>query len=73
MEQPAYNTPEKNMRAAEAAAEELSRLEGEELRRQTRQVTELLHMASEQQKNPRYAGNVHVAAGRRGGGPRDTA
>ncbi|KAK1698246.1 hypothetical protein QYE76_014943 [Lolium multiflorum] len=72
MELPIYNTPEKNMRAAEAAAEELSRLEGEELRRQTRRVTELLHIASEQQKNPRYAGNIHVAAGRHGGGPRDT-
>ncbi|KAK1677037.1 hypothetical protein QYE76_037885 [Lolium multiflorum] len=73
MELPIYNTPEKNMRAAEAAAEELSRLEGEELRRQTRRVTELLHIASEQQKNPRYAANIHVAAGRHGGGPRDTA
>nr|XP_051199093.1 uncharacterized protein LOC127312612 [Lolium perenne] len=73
MELPAYNTPDKNMRAAEAAAEELSRLEGEELRCETRRVTKLLHIASEQQKNPRYAGNVHVAAGRNGGGPRDTA
>jgi hypothetical protein len=33
MELPVYNTPEKNVRATEAAAEELSRLEGEELRR----------------------------------------
>ncbi|KAK1595175.1 hypothetical protein QYE76_026953 [Lolium multiflorum] len=32
-EQPVYNTPDKNMRAAQAAAEELNRLEGEELRR----------------------------------------
>ncbi|KAK1613789.1 hypothetical protein QYE76_019306 [Lolium multiflorum] len=78
MELPIYNTPEKNLRAAEAAAEELSRLEGEELRRQTRRVPELLHIASEQQKNPRYAGYVpsashpHGAAGRNGGGPRDT-
>ncbi|KAK1681506.1 hypothetical protein QYE76_042354 [Lolium multiflorum] len=31
-EQPVYNTPDKNMRAAQAAAEELNRLEGEELR-----------------------------------------
>ncbi|KAK1610955.1 hypothetical protein QYE76_034628 [Lolium multiflorum] len=64
MELSVYNTPEKKMCAAEAAAEELSHLEGEELRRQTRRVTELLHMASEQQKNPRYAGNVVAAAGR---------
>ncbi|KAK1692123.1 hypothetical protein QYE76_008820 [Lolium multiflorum] len=79
MELPVYNTPEKNLRAAEAAAEELSRLEGEELRRQTRRVTELLHAASEKQKDPRYAGNApsashaHGAAGNNRGGPRDTA
>ncbi|KAK1607902.1 hypothetical protein QYE76_031575 [Lolium multiflorum] len=35
-EQPVYNTPDKNMRAAQAAAKELNRLEGEELRRQTK-------------------------------------
>jgi hypothetical protein len=29
----------------------------------------LLHIASEQQKNPRYAGNVHIAASRNRGGP----
>jgi hypothetical protein len=79
MELPVYNTPEKNLRAAEATAEELSHLEGEGLGRQMSQVTELLHIASEQQKNPRYAGYVpsashaHGAAGRNGGGPRDTA
>ncbi|KAK1616962.1 hypothetical protein QYE76_022479 [Lolium multiflorum] len=38
-EQPIYNTPDKNMRAAQAAAEELNRLEGEELRRQTKRAT----------------------------------
>ncbi|KAK1626781.1 hypothetical protein QYE76_001096 [Lolium multiflorum] len=52
MELPIYNTPDKNMRAAEAAAEELSLLEGEELRRQTRRVAELCHAAAEQAKIP---------------------
>ncbi|KAM0882594.1 hypothetical protein ACQ4PT_032203 [Festuca glaucescens] len=52
LERPIYNTPEKNVRAATAAAEELSRLEGEELRRQTRRVAELLRIATEQQKDP---------------------
>ncbi|KAK1653716.1 hypothetical protein QYE76_071521 [Lolium multiflorum] len=46
MEPPVYNTPDKNMRAAQAAAEELSRLQGEELRRQTKRVTELLNAAT---------------------------
>ncbi|KAK1620452.1 hypothetical protein QYE76_025969 [Lolium multiflorum] len=41
MELPIYNTPDKNMLAAEAAAEELHRLEGEELRRQTARVADL--------------------------------
>ncbi|KAK1631567.1 hypothetical protein QYE76_005882 [Lolium multiflorum] len=69
-EMPFYNTPDKNMRAAEAAVEELSRQEGEELRHQTRRVTELLHIASEQQKNPRYASGT---AGNHQDGPRETA
>jgi hypothetical protein len=70
MELPVHNTPKKNMRVAEAIAEELSSLEGEELRRQTRRITELLHVAAEQQKNQRYASNApssslaHDAAGR---------
>jgi hypothetical protein len=62
MELLVYNTPEKNMLAAEAAAEELCRLEGKELRRQTRRVTELLRIANEQQKNPRYTGNAPSAS-----------
>ncbi|KAK1695823.1 hypothetical protein QYE76_012520 [Lolium multiflorum] len=52
MEPPVYNTPDKNMRAAQAAAEELSRLQGEELRRQTKRVTELLNAATKQSADP---------------------
>jgi hypothetical protein len=79
MELPVYNTPEKNVRAAEAITEELSSHEGEELRRQTRRVAELLHIATEQQKNPRYADNAPSnsldpdAADHYKSGPRDTA
>ncbi|KAK1665249.1 hypothetical protein QYE76_053408 [Lolium multiflorum] len=51
-EQPIYNTPDKNMLAAEAAAEELHRLEGAELRRQTERVTELLKAANRLTKDP---------------------
>ncbi|KAK1683460.1 hypothetical protein QYE76_044308 [Lolium multiflorum] len=43
------------MLAAQAAAEELRGLEGEELRRQTERVTELLKAANRQSKDPRYA------------------
>ncbi|KAK1556108.1 hypothetical protein QYE76_037138, partial [Lolium multiflorum] len=46
MELPIYNTPDKNMLAAEAAAEELHRLEGEELRRQTARVADLVKAAN---------------------------
>jgi hypothetical protein len=76
---PIYNTPKKNVRVATAAVEELSRLEGEELRRQTKRVAELLRIATEQHNDPRYAGNtpsVSLARGAAGGtksGPRDTA
>jgi hypothetical protein len=79
MERPIYNTPENNVRAATAATEELSRLEGEELRRQTKRVAELLRTATEQQNDPRYAKNApsvslaHGAAGHTKNGPRDTA
>ncbi|KAK1608405.1 hypothetical protein QYE76_032078 [Lolium multiflorum] len=52
MERPVYNTPDKNMRAAEAAAEELNRLQGEELRRQTKRVTELINAATRQSADP---------------------
>ncbi|KAK1683164.1 hypothetical protein QYE76_044012 [Lolium multiflorum] len=78
MEQPVYNTPDKNMRAAQAAAEELSRLQGEELRRQTKRVTELLNAATKQSADPRYAtapraSHARGAAGNDRDGPRDTA
>ncbi|KAK1649163.1 hypothetical protein QYE76_066968 [Lolium multiflorum] len=78
MEPPVYNTPDKNMRAAQAAAEELSRLQGEELRRQTKRVTELLNAATKQSADPRYAhapraSHARGAAGNDGDGPRDTA
>ncbi|KAK1627955.1 hypothetical protein QYE76_002270 [Lolium multiflorum] len=78
VELPVYNTPDKNVRAAEAAAEELSRLEGEELRRQTRRVTELLNAANRQIADPRYvnaprASHARGAAGNDREGARDTA
>ncbi|KAK1642782.1 hypothetical protein QYE76_060587 [Lolium multiflorum] len=71
-ELPVYNTPDKNVRAAEAAAEELNRLEGEELRRQTRRVTELLNAANGDRR-PRYvnatrASHARGAAGNDGEG-----
>ncbi|KAK1609247.1 hypothetical protein QYE76_032920 [Lolium multiflorum] len=77
-EQPVYNTPDKNMRAAQAAAEELNRLEGEELRRQTKRVTELLNAATKQAADPRYvnaprASHARGAAGNDREGARDTA
>ncbi|KAK1678450.1 hypothetical protein QYE76_039298 [Lolium multiflorum] len=68
MELPLYNTPDKNMLAAEAAAEELHRLEGEELRRQTERVTELLKAANQDANAPR-ASHARGAAGN----ARDTA
>ncbi|XP_024310616.1 uncharacterized protein LOC104584890 isoform X3 [Brachypodium distachyon] len=45
---PKYNTPVKNLRAAEAAAEELPNFTGEALRQQQLRVKELLQMANEQ-------------------------
>jgi hypothetical protein len=75
-ELPVYNTPEKNMLVAEAPVEELCCLEGEELHRQTRRVTELLHIANKQQKNPRYddnatsASHAHGAADNNRGAPK---
>ncbi|KAK1664687.1 hypothetical protein QYE76_052846 [Lolium multiflorum] len=65
MEPPVYNTPDKNMRAAQAAAEELSRLEGEELRRQTKRVTELLNAAT-RQPTPEASGQRQPARSRLG-------
>ena len=43
---PVYDTPAKNLRAAEAAAAELSGLTGEERRRQQQRVNELLRAAN---------------------------
>ncbi|KAK1612691.1 hypothetical protein QYE76_036364 [Lolium multiflorum] len=56
-ELPVYNTPDKNMRAAEAAAEELNSLQGEELRRQTRRVAEL-----QRQGRPQGHGRIRLAS-----------
>ncbi|KAK1666788.1 hypothetical protein QYE76_054947 [Lolium multiflorum] len=77
-ELPVYNTPDKNMRAAQAAAEELNRLQGEELRRQTKRVTELLSAATRQAADPRYvnaprASHARGAAGNDREGARDSA
>ncbi|KAK1650796.1 hypothetical protein QYE76_068601 [Lolium multiflorum] len=65
-ELPVYNTPDKNMRAAQAAAEELNRLQGEELRRQTKRVTELLNAATRQAADPRSSGARQPAHSRLG-------
>lgn len=46
---PTYSTPVKNMRAAEAAAAELSGLEGDELLQQQQHVRELITIANQQQ------------------------
>ncbi|KAK1609712.1 hypothetical protein QYE76_033385 [Lolium multiflorum] len=74
MELPIYNTPDKNMLAAEAAAEELHRLEGEELRRQTARVADLVKAANRQSKDPRYAPAPRASHARgAAGNARDTA
>ncbi|KAK1618858.1 hypothetical protein QYE76_024375 [Lolium multiflorum] len=74
MELPIYNTPDKNMLAAEAAAEELHRLEGEELRRQTARVADLVKAANKQSKDPRYARDPRAPHARgAAGNARDTA
>ena len=57
---PVYDTPAKNLRAAEAAAVELSGLTGEERRRQEHRVTELLRAANQQ--NAQYKGKAGVRA-----------
>ena len=54
--QPTYGSPVRNMRAAEAAAEELPNIEGEELRRQQQRVRELLAAANRQQAEAKPAG-----------------
>ena len=50
---PVYDTPAKNLRAANAAAAELSNLSGDEWRRQQMRVNELVKAANEQQENIR--------------------
>ena len=49
VQRPTYNTPDKNLRAAEQIAIEREDLEGEERRQQTRRMRELLTAAKEQQ------------------------
>ena len=65
--QPVYNTPAKNMRAAEATAAELPSLQGEDLLRQQRGLQDLLIAANRQQasqsrpaafKTPSFVGGV---------------
>ncbi|KAK1685229.1 hypothetical protein QYE76_046077 [Lolium multiflorum] len=76
-ELPVYNTPDKNILAAEAASKELALLEGEELRRQTQRVADLCRAAAEQTKDPRYGASkappVRAAAGTSKDPHRDTA
>ncbi|KAK1683387.1 hypothetical protein QYE76_044235 [Lolium multiflorum] len=60
------------------ATQELNRLQGEELRRQTKRVTELINAATRQSADPRYAtapraSHARGAAGNDRDGPRDTA
>ena len=45
-----YDTPAKNLRAANAAAAELSNLSGDEWRRQQMRVNEFVKVANEQQE-----------------------
>ena len=61
---PVYETPAMNMRAAEAAAAELSGLEGEERERQQQRVNELIRAANRQQaaKAARTSQHLHSAA-----------
>jgi hypothetical protein len=47
-DKPKYNTPAKNLRAAQAAAAELPSLSGEALRKQQARVNELLDIANRQ-------------------------
>ena len=67
---PKYSSPVKNLRAAKAAAAELSSLTGEALRKQQGRVQELLDIANKQnieikKKNPEAgaSGVVHSAKG----------
>jgi len=72
-DRPVYSTPAKNMRAAEAAAVELSSLTGEPLRKQQARVNELLYVANRQNEayakaNPGIGGShIVYSAGNVGG------
>ena len=55
---PVYDSPAKNLRAAEAAPAELSGLIGDKRRRQQQRVTELLRAANQQ--NEQYKGKTGV-------------
>ena len=69
-DRPKYSTPAKNLRAAEAAAAELSSLTGEALRKQQIRVNELLYVANRQNEaylkaHPGAGGSqlIHLAGG----------
>ena len=49
-DRPVYATPAENIRAAQAAADELDKLEGDEHRHMTERVQQLLDAAAEQQE-----------------------
>ena len=70
-DKPIYSSPAKNMRAADAAAAELSFLSGDEWRKQQIRVNELLHAATQQQavyaRNNPGAGSALYSAGGAGG------
>src|SRR3990170_7388870 len=49
-DRPIYATPTENVRAAQAAADELDKLEGDERRHMTERIQQLLDAAAEQQE-----------------------
>ena len=72
-ERPKYSSPVKNLRAARAAAAELSSLSGDALRRQQARVNELLSAANEQNEayrkaNPGAGGSQVLMSGRNDAG-----
>ena len=67
-DRPVYDSPAKNLRAADAAVAELSNLTGEEKNRQQLRVNELIHAATQQQAafaraNPGYGSAMYSAGG----------
>ena len=67
-DRPVYDSPAKNLRAADAAAAELSNLIGDEKHRQQLHVNELIHAATQQQAafaraNPGYGSAMYSAGG----------